>query len=98
METVFRLDLKLAAMKQGEAAGARGDDDGKFLGFAVKPVVAAVAWIVPGDLRIADAGRIGIDRSFVVVDLDLPIRAAWEIGAGDRGLAMGCFTTDGDSR
>ena len=76
METIFGLDLKLAAMKQGIAAGARGDDDRKFFGFAVKPVVAAVAWIVPRDLCVADAGRVGIDGAFVVVDLDLPIRAA----------------------
>jgi hypothetical protein len=34
--------LQLAAMKQGIAAGARGDDSRKLRGFAVKRIVAAV--------------------------------------------------------
>src|ERR1700738_1457305 len=90
--------LKLATMVDKIAAGARRDDYGKFLRFAVKRVVAAVGGAVPGNLRVADAGRVGIHRGLVEVDLDLPIRTATDIGAGDRGLAPRRLGADGRGR
>ncbi len=90
--------LKPATMIDEIAAGARCDDYRQFLRFAVERVVAAVGCVVPRNLRVADAGRVGIHRTLVVVDLDLPIRAAREVGAGDRGLAARGFGADGRSR
>ena len=80
--------LQLATMIEERAAGARREDHRKSPGFAVKRVVAAVARVAPRNLRVADAGRIGIHGSLVVVDPDLPVRAAGHIGAGHRGRAM----------
>src|SRR5258708_567094 len=79
--------LQSATMIEEIAAGARRDHYREFLGFAVERVVAAVRRVVPRNLGVADAGRIGIHRASVVIDLDLPIRTAGHIGAGDRGLA-----------
>src|SRR5258708_19745823 len=77
--------LKPATMIDEIAAGARCDDHRQFLRFAVERVVAAVGCVVPRNLRVADAGRVGIHRTLVVVDLDLPIRAAREVGPRTRG-------------
>jgi hypothetical protein len=87
--------LEPATMIEEIAAGARREDYRKFLGFAVKRVVAAVRGVVPRNLRVADAGWIGIHSAPVVVDPDLPIRTAGQIGAGNRGLAVPRFTADG---
>src|SRR6266436_2338010 len=86
--------LQPAPMIEEIAAGARGHDHRKFLGFAVKRVVPAIGRLVPRNLGVADAGRIGIDRSFVVVDPHLPIRTTGNIGAGNRGLAARRLTAE----
>lgn len=51
------------------ASRARCGDDRKIAGFAVKRIIAAVFSVVPGNLRIADAGQIGIHHALLVVDL-----------------------------
>lgn len=65
------------------ASRARCGDDRKIAGFAVKRIIAAVFSVVPGNLRIADAGQIGIHHALLVVDSDLPSRAAGRIGAAN---------------
>ena len=78
------------------AARARREDYRKFPGLSVKRVVAAVGCVAPRNLRVADAGWIGIHGASVVVDRDLPIRAAGRVGAGRRAALR--FTAGGVSR
>jgi hypothetical protein len=87
--------IQLALVIEEIAAGGRGKNYRKISGFAIQLVIPAIGRSAPRNLAIADAGRIGIHRAVIVVDLDLPARAAGEIGAGDRGLAASRFTADG---
>ena len=68
--------LQLAMIIEEIAAGARCDDDRQIAGFAIERVVAAVGGIVPRDL--ASLMRAGLESTvaLIVVDPDLPARAA----------------------
>src|SRR5260221_306748 len=59
--------LQSATMIEEIAAGARCNHYSEFLGFAVERVVAAVRRVVPRNLGVADAGRIGIHRASIVI-------------------------------
>ena len=67
------------------ASRARSKNDGELPGLAVKRVIAPVSLVVPGNLVVADARRIGIHGLAFVVDSDLPGRTARLIGAGNLG-------------
>lgn len=85
-------------MMEEIATGARRDDDRQFPGFSIKRVIAAVGRVAPGNLRLTDAGRIGIGRRAVIVDPYLPSRSARRIGTGDGGLSVVVLACNSVSR
>src|SRR5271165_1137495 len=80
------------------AAGAGRHDDGQIARPTVERVVAAILGIVPGDFGITDMGRIGIHGRPVIVDVDLPGRAAGRIAAGDHRRERPGLPVDGSRR
>ena len=74
--------IQLAMMINERSAGARREHDLEIPCFPIELVMLTVGR-VPRNLRIADRRGNGIHGVVVVVDIDLPVRPARIIGAGD---------------
>src|SRR5271170_2790003 len=88
---------QLALVVEEVSPGRRGQDDGQRPRLAVERVAPAVLGVAPRDFGFIDRGRIGVDGLEIVVDRNLPARAAERIGAGDREpVGFGGATGRGD--